>query len=185
MKLDSAIKSFTEKYDKEAIQSIEDISKEFGLVVNGITIKEGFNLQESFELFTEFLNNYCDYKIKHPKEDENNPNEKLIQRIEESIKNDLFVKCDVKYSDLPIFVEEYINGINTLISNIDSIKQKFIENDIDQNYITTINECVDLFINEFNKYYDPFMDRVLKASGYHSKKILFNKNKQKMKPVFL
>ena len=39
MKIDSALKVFSEKYDRNAIQSIEDISQDFGLVIQKSTIK--------------------------------------------------------------------------------------------------------------------------------------------------
>ena len=62
MKLDTAIKTFYEKYDREAIQSIETISNDYGLNIHGHTIQT-FNLNEAFDRFSNYLKGYADYKI--------------------------------------------------------------------------------------------------------------------------
>jgi hypothetical protein len=184
MKIDTALKSFTEKYDKKAIQSIDDISKEFGLVINRKKISGGFNLHESFKLFSQCLNSYLEYKLANPKEDEEHSNSEIIQDFKETGLK-LFKDCDIKYSDFPILIKGYIEGVNTLKNTVDSIKGVLIENEIDQNSISVINELTDIFITEFHNRYDPLMERILKMSGYTYNKILSKKNEKKMKPVFL
>ena len=46
MIIDNAIKTFVEKYDREAMDSINVISQDLGLVHNKYTLK-GFNITES------------------------------------------------------------------------------------------------------------------------------------------
>ena len=62
-----------------------------------------------------------------------------------------------------------------------------IDNDVDQEYIGDINEFADKFMDKFNESFDPTLDRILWASGYNSRKKLFeNNNDTKPKaPVFL
>jgi len=71
MKIDSAIKTFYEKYNREAIQSIDNISNDYGLNISDSIIK-AFNINESFDKFKTYLEGYTSYKI-------NNKDDKIDQ----------------------------------------------------------------------------------------------------------
>lgn len=185
MKLDNAIKIFIERYNRDIIQSIDNISKDYALNISDSKIKV-FNLNESFNIFNEYIKGYASYKI----ENVNNPNASSQDTIKESVKkfidNNIFKEECIKYSELPSFITGYANGINLLNETVDNIKRDMADSDVDQEHIGDINEFCDMFIDKFHESFDPAMDKILWASGYNSRKKIFENNDNKLKaPVFL
>ena len=186
MKIDNAIKTFMEKYNREAIQSIDEVSKDYALNISDSKIK-AFNLNESFNIFNQYIRGYANYKI----ENVNNPNASTRDTIKESVEKfvntQIFKETYLKYSELPSLITDYTNGINLLIETVDQIKSDMIDADINQEDIGDINEFTDLFIDKLHESFYPTMTRILWASGYKSKNKLYNKdsNSTPKVPTFL
>jgi hypothetical protein len=186
MKIDSALKVFSEKYDRMAIESIENISKDFGLNIQKFTIK-AFNINEGFADIEDFLTKYAKYKIENMNNSNSTPQTMICERVENNIKEELFKETQILYSDIPSFIESYISGISKLIKTADSVKKLMFESGVDSSSIGDINQFVDIFVGTLHESFDPTMDRFLWASGYNSNKALSNlgsKNKT-AKAVFL
>ena len=182
MKIDSAIQTFLEKYDKEAMESIEEASHQFGRVYRKDTIKL-FNLTESINMFNQWLKGYAKF---HIDEVGNRP---TIEEITESCTrflngDDMFKETAVTFDKFPSFVKGYIESINKTIDTIDNIKSEMMEAGVDGETIGAVNTFADMFMDKLNESFDPAMDNLLWASGYNARKSLFG-NKPKQKPVFL
>lgn len=185
MRIDSAIQVFSEKYDREAITSIEDISKERGLVLNRSTIK-AFNINESFNKFSQYLREYADYKVNNANNNNASPQDAIRESVSNFIETQIIHDEDVRYSELPEFVKSYIEGVELLREAVDDSKRKMFEEDVDPEAIGDVNNFADKFMDKLHESFDPTMDKILLASGYTSRKKLFNRsNKSEDKPIFL
>lgn len=186
MKIDNAIKIFSEKYDRDAIQSIDNISNEYGLLINESTIKT-FNMCEAFNIFNKYLEGYASYKIENINNPEATSQDLIKESVEKFINTQIFKETSSKYNELPNFITEYINGIESLCETVDNVKISMIDNDVLADYVGDVNEFTDIFIDKLHESFYPTMDRILWASGYNSKKRLEdNKDKVKTKtPMFL
>lgn len=175
MQIDSVLQIFSEKYDRGAIQSIENISKDFGLVTQKNTIK-GFNIKEGFDDFKDFLTKYSNYKIENMNNDNATPQNMICEKVESNINEELFRESQILYKDIPAFIESYISGIKSLTATTDAIKQTMFESGVDPASIGDVNTFVDTFITRLHESFDPTMDRILWASGYNSR-VALSKNK--------
>lgn len=187
MIIDSAVKEFMEKYNREAIESIDKISENYGLNINNYKIKL-FNLKESFDKFQQYIKGYASYKVENLNNEKASPQNAITERTHIFINDGIIEPKEFKYSELPSFVESYVNGINTLLETIDEVKELMTDGNVDQSAIGDINEYVDLFMTKINESFEPAMDKILWASGYNSRQALLNKKRNKnieKKPVFL
>ena len=185
MKIDSAVKTFFEKYDREAIQSIDNISREHGLVIHESTIKS-FNLKESFDIFGQYLKGYATYKSESVNNEEATSQDMIKESVESFINTQIFKETATKYADLPTFVTGYIEGINSLNEAIDEAKRIMNDANVKPEDIGDINEFTDMFMDKLHEHFYPVMESILWASGYNAKKILYNPNSDKpAAPVFL
>lgn len=185
MKIDSAIKDFSEKYDRDAIQSIDNISKDYALKISESTIKV-FNLVESFDIFSKYLKGYSTYKLENVNNPESSSQDTIKESVKKFIDTKIFTETEIKYSALPSFIKGYFEGVNLLIETVDNIKRNMIDCDVDSEDIGDINEFVDMFMDKFNESFYPTMDRILWASGYNSKKKLYDRETKSIPaPVFL
>lgn len=185
MKIDSAIKLFSEKYDRAAIQSIDTISNDYALNISDSTIKV-FNLIESFNIFNQYLKGYASYKIENVNNETASSQDTIKESVKKFIDTQIFKECDIKYPELPNFVMGYINGVNSINENINIIKAEMTDANVDGNDIGDLNEFADMFMDKLHESFDPSMDRILWASGYNANKRLNNPNPIKVKePVFL
>ena len=186
MKIDNAIKIFSEKYDRDAIESIDNISKEYGLLINESTIKT-FNMCEAFDIFNKYLEGYASYKINNINNPEATSQDLIKESVEKFINTQIFKETSSKYNELPNFITGYIDGINSLCETIDNVKISMIDNGILDECVGDVNEFADMFIDKLHESFYPTMENILWASGYNSKKRLeYNKDKIKSNaPVFL
>ena len=168
MKLDKAIKNFTEKYDRTAMQYIEKVSSEFGLVYNKQSIP-AFNMSEAFNKFEEYIEGYSDYKIRLMSDDtlKNLPYEEITETTKKWCES-VFKDSELAYNDIPTFIESYINGVNSLIGVIESNKKQLMEEDVNSKDIGAINEYADIFMDALDSKFESVMDKILMASGYTS-----------------
>lgn len=184
MKIDNAIKEFLEKYDREAISSINRISADYALNISRTPIKV-FSIQEGFDNFQAYLRGYSSYKINNHDNEKASPQSAIKEGVNRFLNSQLFVEQDITYDMLGQFIESYVNGIKSLTETVDTVKRDMMESGVvSQEDIGDVNEFVDSFIDKLNESFDPAMDRILWASGYNSNKAIFDREK-KERPVFL
>lgn len=184
MKIDLAIKEFLEKYDKAAISSIDKISKDIGLKHHKLSLPL-FNIKECFDTFSSCLDVYSNYKIENANNDKAVQHNLIQEKVNSIIDTSLFKEENVLYQDIPLFVESYINGINSLLEKIEFIKSNMIDADIQYEYIGDVNEFTDNFMEKMNKSFYESMDKILTASGYKTNKSLMSKKVHTRKHQFL
>lgn len=169
MKIDNAIKDFSEKYDRESMMFIERLSSDIGLNNAGYKI-DLFNIRESFENFEKYLKQYSEYKITYL----DDPNASSREVIHESTKVfmelELFTPTQFKYADVPSFVTGYVEGVNSLLETIDSCKSRMMESGVELDAIGDVNDFTDQFMERLNELYSESMDKLLLASGYTNHK---------------
>lgn len=168
MRIDIAKKEFFENYNEEAMQSIDNISKEYGLVINEKTIHL-FNIEDAFNTFNQYLEGYCDYVIKNQNNENSSSRETICESAKKFINEGVFNESDVLYKDTPDFVKSYIEGIDKTSENIDKLKERMFESGVDNDMIGDISTFSDLFMESMNKYFTESMNKLLTASGYKYK----------------
>ncbi len=185
MKIDSAVKLFVERYDQEALSSIEDISRDFGLRVTGATIKT-FNITESFNTFSQYLRGYADYKVKNKENPNASPQSIIRESVTRFIDTQLFQETASKYADLPEFVTGYVNGVQQLTEAVNAVKEELKGAEVEVEAVGDVNKFADYFMGKLDAAFTEAMDRILWASGYNSRKAIFGKRpKKEAAPVFL
>lgn len=185
MNIDNALQEFTEKYDRDAIKSIDDISKEIGLVQNKYTI-DAFNMNEAFDSFTKYLKGYACFIEQAAKS--NDKAAKTMEHtkkpeVDDSFKRYIDTECvkeqKLTYDQLPEFVEAFLIGVQQLSSDVTEIQESLDNIDADQETIGGINEYANEFLESVWNQMNPVMDKILWASGYNSNKKLMNPSKKK------
>lgn len=186
MILDNAIKIFTERIDREAISSIEEVSNELGLKVAGFTIKT-FNINESFNKFATYLEQYGEYKATYKDNPKASPREVIHESTKTFMENDLFKIEEIKYDELPNFVSSYVEGCNHLLETVSKVQSSMRDCEIDMESIGDVCTFADMFMEKMDQMFYESMDKILWASGYNSKKALAKKPEviKPAKPVFL
>lgn len=170
MIIDSAIHDFITKYDREAIQSIDELSKDKSGKLNKIKYKL-FNLTESFDKFKILIDNWGKYQIKILTESTNFTEEQAQDEVDDYI--DKLVKDkDINSEELSSFIESYLIGIKDITNLINSTKARMLDENVNQESTTFINEISDRFMKIINSKMDESMDKLLMASGYTTKKRL-------------
>lgn len=187
MKIDSAVRQFTEKYDRAAMESIEELGNDYTLNITEQKMKL-FNIQESFDTFREYLKAYADYKIKNQNNDQASPPDVIRESVKRFINSELFKETDTLYKNVPAFVESYVSGINDVDQTVHDVKTVMTESGIPAEEVGEINNICDQFMDRLNESFDSAMDSILLASGYKSRKRLWAVVKgetKKEKHVFL
>lgn len=181
MKIDSAIKNFSEKYNRDMITSIDHISKDRALNLKGATINL-HNMAESVNSFVMFLEGYSGYLITNIGKPEISPHEVIKENFNAFIKSDEnFKEASVKYSDLPAYVQSYVEGINKILESVDKVKREMSEAEIYTEAIADVNDFVDSFMDRMDESFSSDMDQMLWASGYNSAMRLFKNRSPKKK----
>lgn len=185
MRIDSAVKVFSERYDREAVESIDELSRERGLVLNECKIP-AFNLGESFSKFSQYIKEYAEYKVKNINNKKASSQESIQESVSMFIDTQLFREEAVKYADLPKFVVSYIDGVNALTEAVEESKRVMLEANVDPEAIGDVNDFTDKFMDKLHESFDPTMDKILRASGYTSRKNLNDiRQNRRQKPMFL
>lgn len=188
MKIDKSLKEFTERYNKEMLESIDAMSKELGYRVNNYNMV-ATNMSESVASFKEFLEDYGKHKIEELTKGATFTQEKIMERTNDFINQELFKEAAVPYSKLPEFVTSYIEGVKAIIETTDKVKRDMTEAGVDAEYVGDINEMVDRFSERMDESFNIVMEKMLWASGYNSRQRLSKagtaKKKDNQKPVFI
>lgn len=171
MKIDSALKEFTERYDREMIESIDDLSKNFGYNINKYTIPV-VNINESVNKFKTFMEGYLDFEQKNV---DNYPvdHKTVVEQTNNFINSDeLFNEEKLLYSELPEYVKSYVEAIKTVSDLTDSVKLGLMECGSDSDHVADVNSFVDAFTERMQTKFYPVMDQILWASGYNARQRL-------------
>lgn len=189
MKIDSALKEFTEKYNADMMSSIDKMSNELAYEANGYTFPL-FNLKESVDSFIQFLEGYGKFHI------DNNgklpvSQEHILEQTEKFISDEktMFIETAVKYKEIPEFITEYVNSIRKINDATNKVKSNMIIEGIDNKYIGDTNIIVESFTEKLQDKFYPVMEKMLWASGYTSSQRLANAGKSakttETRPVFI
>ena len=185
MLIDNALQQFTEKYDRAAIQSIDNIANDLGLKHNQSTIQV-FNIKESFDKFQSFIKGYTQYRKVYKESAEASSTETIQNDFNNALPK-FFESKDIRYAELPNFVHDYVSGVKSLLETVDSVKTDLMENDIQLEYVAAVNDFTDTFFQKLQESFESSMDRILWASGYNASKRIAERvnNSISSKPVFL
>lgn len=183
MKVDNAIKMFTEKYDQEAIRYVDRLSNEFGLKVNKCTMP-AVNLQESFDQFIGYLEGYGKYKVKHLDDPKASPQEKIRETTTRFCES-LFTPADLRYSNVVEFVTGYLNGCQRILNIVETVKNDMMDAGVADEDVGDVNNFVDEFMEKADAAFYPIMDKIVRASGYTTEKALAKNAPKTQAPVFL
>ena len=178
MSIHTAIREFTEKYNSEAISSIEQLPAKVGMRADMIPFTV-FNLKESCENFSKYLKGYCEYM----KLNKDNPKKTTREGIKASMENyianpELFKECEIKYDKIPFFVKTYLESVTLIQTTVDTIKDDMEYNDIELEYVGDVDDYANTFLTKLNEKFDPIMTNILWASGYAGKHKKTSPNEQ-------
>ena len=187
MKMDKALQHFCERYDRDALASIDELSQELGLRYQKKPVN-CFDIKKTFENFIEFVEGYVEYKIENVSNDQSDFSERIEECVE-SFLNDKEKICspiNIDYHESREFIHSYTNGIPSMISSIEGFKSKMIEGGVSQEDVGYLTEMSDRFLEKMDSEFHTVMDKLLWASGYHSKQKIYNKKKATpiLHPVF-
>lgn len=180
MKIDSAIKDFFEKYDREAIQSIDRLSKDFTLnhAAKTLTRFPAININEGFEKFDNYLRGYAAYKIKSLNDPKAMSQEAIRRSVNKFFESQpLFETVDIPYSNIPGLISGYVEGVNKLLNTIDEVKGSMIDAGVALESVGEVNDISDKFVDKLNEVFYPLVEKSLWASGYNAKKRLISVKK--------
>ena len=185
MILDTAINDFLNRYNREMIQSIEDMSKGIGYRENNFTMP-AFDMKSAFSKFETFLCGYADYKIKNI----NNPNavdqDTILENSKTFIDKETITDCAIKYPELPQFIADYLNGIKCLTDTCCKVKCDMEHTEgLDHAYIGAVDDIVTYFVEKVQAAFYPVMDNMVTASGYRSNELLHKCTGSSKKPLIV
>ena len=167
MSIYTAIQEFTERYDDEAIKSIERLPAKIGYL-SDISSMNAFNLKESCDAFASYIRGYGDY-MKLNKDNPNKTNREGIKAgMTKFMEEANFLKeCKIKYKAVPEFVKSYLEGIQKIVSTVDKVKEEMELEGVQLEYVGDVNEYADMFMEKLDVKFTNTMNDILWASGYN------------------
>lgn len=184
MLIDDAVKTFLEKYDREAIVSISELSNDRGLKLHDYKI-DLFDLNESFNWFDKMLEQWGVYQVRCLTEKTNTTPEKVQNDLNDLMDKQLIKSKDIKVQDFASFVESYLVGLKKLSSKIGEVKHTLLLNKVANENVGTLDEFADRFLEKVQTEFDKSMDRLLWASGYNAKKKLHSSKKIEEREIII
>lgn len=174
MKIDSIVKEFVESYDREVMEHIEKLSNDYALGISKFKF-DIFNINESFNKMKLYLDGYKSYKVENVENEEAISNEEIMEAANRFIADpSLFEESKIPYSEIPNFIKGYIEGFESLKDKMEEVKTELVENCIDQESIGQVNDIVESFTEVVCEKFEPIMEKIVRASGYTTKKNLQN-----------
>lgn len=181
MTKDRILSEFVDTYDRTMMESVENISKEFGLVIHNHTIDVN-DINEAKNNFCEFVNDFTKYKMNETKNTKNVSLDEIRTHTKNMVTTEMFNTAKWRYKDLPAYVESYVNLISEVDKFVEECRVKLFEYEANQDDIGFLTEATELFYDTMKSKFDSSMDKILTASGYKSKKAISEKTKS---PIFL
>lgn len=183
MNISEILTEFTEKYDREFMEFVENHSENIGVSYHKLGFN-GYNIIRAIDQFKSFIENYTDYKITHQNDTKATPQDIVVERVKHDIDDGLFVEGKVLYSEAPHIVGSYIHGLQAIEKLEESCKKKMFESGVDHQSIGDLSTFIEQFITKLNTHMDVLMETFGKGSGYYSTKALLHP-KKKESEVFL
>lgn len=185
MKIDNLLKEFTETYDRDSLESIDNISNDFSLKVSNSKINL-VNLNESFDKFKKYLRGYSEYKINKSNEAKQVTRDEIYESMNNFVDTLFKTEEAIPYNEVSNYIKSYIENVNDLIKETETIKTHMEDSNVDLSEVGDVNDFVDVFVDHLQEAFSPSMDKILWASGYNAKQRLskdYKKPKQNI--VFL
>jgi len=179
MFIGEAIKELFTKYDRGVFESFDDLSNNQAYKLNELSTIAP-NINEAFDKFNLYIEGYVDYKIENINNEKIMSHEQITEATKDLVDNKLFTETRILYTDIKKYIESYISGVNKLINTIEVSRSKLFESDIDNDSIGALEEYSEYFIDKLNKTFYPFLEKMLWASGYNSKKKLKERSKSEI-----
>ena len=168
MIIDTAVKDFLEKYDREAMVSIDKFSSDETLIKNRYKVNL-FNITESFKRVNQLINNWENYNLSKVSDSKTYTFQEAAKDVSNLINTDLIKDQDYFVQDVSSFVESYLTGVKELSSTIDKVKTNLIKNNVQGEKIGIINQFADTFMEKVNAEFYKKMDSILWETGYNSR----------------
>jgi len=185
MTVNEILSEFTEKYDREFMEYVEDCASNIGIKYHKIGF-DGFDIVRAIDQYKTFIENYSNYKISHINDDKATEQDIIVERVNNDIEEKLFVKDKIQYAKATSIIESYLQGLQDIDSTEESCKKKMFEAGVDHESIGDLTSFTQKFITKLNTIMESTMETFGKGSGYYSNKILLNPNTpKKQEEVFL
>lgn len=184
MKIDSALKTFTERYDAEAMAYVDSLSNDFSLQVSRSTM-EAADIEKAFNTFGTYLEGYAKYMKEHAEDPKRSSREAIRNTTTNLIQNKLFESVKLPYGNVAKFVRGYLDGVKGLLEKVETIKTGMTESGVPAEAVGDVNDFVDEFMEATDNAFYPIMERILRASGYTTTMNLSGRGPKKEEPVFL
>lgn len=181
MAFEKYVRAFTESYSAEAMESIDNLSTERGLVVHKHTIPL-VSLSKAKNTFLGYMKEFVEYKNNEFERSKTIPIEKIKEHTNRVIQEHVFEMEDVRYENLPQYISEYVQNIKEVDKFMEETNMDFYLNGLGSESIDFMMEATDTFLEKYQEKFNESMDKILTASGYKTKMKL---NDKTAKPIFL
>lgn len=162
---DTAVRDFTERYDEEAIKSIDEMVNDIGVTYRLDKVKS-FMMKETFDMFNEYLDGYKQYVLKDKYDIGDKSKEEIINSMKALFKAEGFKDKVLFCKDANKFIKCYIEGCKNIVNKVDNIQSELIQNNATDEEIGNINEYTDVFMESMNNKFNSVMTSLLRESGY-------------------
>ena len=174
MTISNTLKEFKEKYDRDAIQSIINLSDDKTLYRSTFI---GFNLTESVEQFKSYIEGFAEYRATEGNVDEKRTNTILLEHTKLLLENKsdavkIFEEINIPFNSATEFIQEYMDSIALINDMVDSGQSVILESTDDVDSAGCVLEFTEMFLDKMNDKFYPVMEHLLQNSGYYSRKIL-------------
>ena len=183
MNVDETLREFTEKYDREFMEFVEDYGDQLGVSYHKMGFK-GKNIIRAMDQFKDFLENYANYKIEYKDNEKATPQSVIVERVKKDIDDGLFIEGKILYAEAPHIIGSYIHGLRDIDATHDRCKTKMFEHGIDYDSIGDLTRFTEEFIERLNEETNTLMENFGRGSGYYTTKTLLHPS-NKPKEVFL
>lgn len=184
MKVEELLIEFTEKYDREFMEYVQENADNIGVSYHKLGF-QGYNVVRAIDQFKSFIENYADYKINHKDDPRATPQDLVVERVNHDIEEGLFIEGKVLYSEAPHIVGSYIHGLQAIEKLEESCKKKMFESGVDYDSIGDLSRFTEQFIEKLHGIMESIMEGFGKGSGYYSTKALLTPPKKKKQEIFL
>ena len=168
MILDKALQMFKEKYDREAVESVINLSNDHSLYMSSF---KAFSIQEAVDQFIEYMDGYVKYRIGNIGKPDVKSNNVITEHTKSFIEAKLFIEKNVPFNSATNFLEGYLDNIDRLVKVVNE-NQSILMDYSDNESTGCIVEFTDTFMTNLNDRFYPVMEHLLQSSGYNSRKQL-------------
>lgn len=174
MIITKALQEFKEKYNRESIESIVNLSNDKTMYMSSFN---AFNLTESVNRFKLFIDGYAEYRTEKVNDKKKPSNDTLLEHTKLLIDNklkdhEIFEELKLPFRNASSFVQEYVECINILSDTVNKNQSLILESTDDVSSSGCVLEFTEMFLDKLNDRFYPIMEHLLNSSGYYSRKQL-------------